>query len=117
MPSFLFLIATRFLRFAISFEPPSFTNLISRPVNALWIKPCRALFHQVRFASDSLMAVSPCCLTLATAASIAAVVLLRRLRIRRAKSLVEIATRFRGGFGRYWVTVTVLHSTRTSHQF
>ena len=81
-------------------EPPSFTNLISRPVNALWMKPCRALFHQVRFLSDSLIAVSPVFLTLATAASIPSVVLLRRLRIRRAKSLVEIATRFRGGFGR-----------------
>src|SRR4029434_5376623 len=66
-------------------EPPSFTNLISRPVNAFWRKPCRALFHQVRFASNSLTAVS--FLTLATAASIPSVVLLRRLRIRRAKSL------------------------------
>jgi len=62
------------------------------------------------------MAVSPLFLTLATAASIPSVVLLRLLRIRRAKSLVEIATRFRGGFGRYGVTMAVLHSIRTSHQ-
>src|SRR5215471_11689290 len=34
-PSLLFLIATRFLRFAISSKPPSSTNLISRPVNVL----------------------------------------------------------------------------------
>src|SRR5262245_52353802 len=72
-------------------------------------------FHQVRFASNSLMAVSALLLTLANAASIPSVVLLRRLRIRRAKSLVEIATRFRGGFGRYGVTMAVLHSIRTSH--
>jgi hypothetical protein len=62
------------------------------------------------------MAVSALFLTLATAASIPSVVLLRRLRIRRAKSLVEIATRFRGSFGRYGVTMAVLHSMRTSHQ-
>jgi hypothetical protein len=79
-------------------------------------KSCRALFHQVRFASDSLVAISALFLTLATAASIPSVVLLRRLRIRRAKSLVEIATRFRGGFGRYGVTMAVLHSIRTSDQ-
>src|SRR5262245_35726148 len=101
-------------------EPPSFTNLISRPVNAFWRKPCRALFHQGRFASNSLvaslMAVSALFLTLATAASIPSVVLLRRLRIGRAKSLVEIATRFRGGFGRYVVPMAMLHSIRTSHQ-
>src|SRR5262249_11987937 len=77
------------------------------------LRPC---FHQVRFASNSLMAVSALFLTLATAASIPSVVLLRRLRIRRAKSLVEIATRFRGGFGRYGLTMAVLHSTRPSHQ-
>src|SRR5262245_23971932 len=74
------------------------------------------LFHQVRFAPNSLMAVSALFLTLATAASIPSVVLLRRLRIRRAKSLVEIATRFRGGFGRYVVPMAMLHSIRTSHQ-
>src|SRR5262245_4064793 len=62
------------------------------------------------------MAVSALFLTLATAASIPAVVLLRRLLIRRAKSLVELATRSRGGFGRYGVTMAVLHSNRTSHQ-
>ena len=76
----------------------------------------RALFHQVRFASNSLVAISALFLTLATATSIPSVVLLRRLRIRRANSLVEIATRFRGGFGRYGVTMAVLHSIRTSHQ-
>src|SRR5262245_35458225 len=65
---------------------------------------------------SSLMAVSALLLTLANAASIPSVVLLRRLRIGRAKSLVEIATRFRGGFGRYGVTMAVLHSIRTSHQ-
>src|SRR5262245_42752450 len=74
------------------------------------------LFHQVRFAPNSLMAVSALFLTLATAASIPSVVLLRRLRIRRAKSLVEIATRFRGDFVRYGVTMAVLHSIRTGHQ-
>jgi hypothetical protein len=47
-------------------------------------KPCRALFHQFRFASDSLVAISALFLTLVTAASIPSVVLLRRLRIRRA---------------------------------
>ena len=78
-------------------------------------KAMQSLFHQVRFASDSLMAVTLLFLTLATAASIPSVVVLRRLRIRRAKSLVEIATRFRGGFGRY-ETVAMLHSIRTSHQ-
>ena len=72
----------------------------------------RALFHQVRFASNSLVAISALFLTLATATSIPSVVLLRRLRIRRAKSLVDIATRFRGGFGRYGVTMAVLHSIR-----
>jgi hypothetical protein len=61
------------------------------------------------------MAVTLLFLTLATAASIPSVVLLRRLRIRRAKSLVEIATRFRGGFGRY-ETMAMLHSIKTSHQ-
>src|SRR5262245_10569862 len=61
-----------------------------------------------------LVAVSALCLTLATAASIPSVVLLRRLRIRRAKSLVEIATSRR--LGRYGVTMAVLHSIRTSHQ-
>jgi hypothetical protein len=35
---------------------------------------------------------------------------LRRLRIRRAKSVVEIAMGFRDGFRRYGVTMTVLHS-------
>ena len=43
----------------------------------------RALFHQVRFASNSLVAISALFLTLATATSIPSVVLLRRLRIRR----------------------------------
>src|SRR5262245_56828261 len=62
------------------------------------------------------MAVSALLLTLATAASIPSAVLLRRLRIRRRKSLAEIATRFRGGFGRYGVTMAGLHSIRTSHQ-
>jgi hypothetical protein len=76
-------------------------------------KALQSPLHQVRFASDSLMAVSPLFLTLATAASIPSVVLLRRLRIRRAKSLAEIATRFRGGFGRYRVDMAVLHSIRT----
>jgi len=76
----------------------------------------RALFHQVRFASNSLAAISALLLTLATAISIPSVVLLRHLRIRRAKSLVEIATRFRGDFGRYGVTMATLHSIRTSHQ-
>src|SRR5262245_3108633 len=46
------------------------------------------------------MAVSALFPTLATAASISSVVLLRRLRIRRAKSLVVMTTRLRGGFGR-----------------
>jgi hypothetical protein len=105
-----------FLALCHFIDPLSSTNLISRPVNAFWRKPCRALFHQVRFASNSLMAVSASFLTLATAASIPSVVLLRRLRIRRAKSLVEIATRFRGGFGRCGVTMAALHSMRTSHQ-
>ena len=41
----------------------------------------RALFHQVRFASNSLVAISALFLTLATATSIPSVVLLRRLRI------------------------------------
>ena len=86
----------------------------SCPLNAG--EAMRALFHQVRFASNSLVAISALFLTLATAASIPSVVLLRLLRIRRAKSLVEIATRFRGGFGRYGVTMAVLHSIRTSHQ-
>ena len=55
----------------------------------------RALFHQVRFASNSLVAISALFLTLATATSIPSVVLLRRLRIRPVNSLVEIATRSR----------------------
>jgi hypothetical protein len=33
-------------------EPPSFTNLISRPVDAFWRKPCRALFHQAVLFAD-----------------------------------------------------------------
>src|SRR5262249_29908165 len=37
MPSFVFLTAPRFSGFAISSKPPSSTNLISRPVNVLWI--------------------------------------------------------------------------------
>ena len=70
----------------------------------------RALFHQVRFASNSLVAISALFLTLATATSITSVVLLRRLRLRRAKSLVEIAMGFRDDFRRYGVTMAVLHS-------
>jgi hypothetical protein len=70
----------------------------------------RALFHQVRFASNSLVAISALFLTLATATSITSVVLLRRLRLRRAKSLVEIAMGFRDGFRRYGATMAVLHS-------
>ena len=54
------------------------------------------------------MAVSALFLTLVTAASISSVVLLRRLRKRRAKSLVELATRFRGSFARDEVTLAVL---------
>ena len=45
--------------------------------------------------------------TFSTAASISSVVLLRRLRQRCAKALVEIAIRFRCGFGRYGVTMAV----------
>jgi hypothetical protein len=65
---------------------------------------------------EMIVSVSALFLILATAASIPSVVLLRRLRIRRAKSLVEIATRFRGDFGRYGVTMAVLHSIRPGHQ-
>ena len=66
------------------------------------------LFHQVRFVSNSLVAVSALFPTLATAASISSVVLLRRLRIRRAKSLVEMSTRFRGCFDRNEVATAAL---------
>ena len=62
----------------------------------------------VVFASDALAAVSALFPTLATAASSSSVVLLRRLRIRRAKSLVEIISRFRGGFDRDKVATAVL---------
>jgi hypothetical protein len=89
-------------------DPPNFTSLIAAPLNAG--EAMRALFHQVRFASNSLVAISALFLTLATATSIPSVVLLRRLRIRRAKSLVEIAMGFRDGFRRYGVTMAVLHS-------
>jgi len=54
------------------------------------------------------MAVSALFPTLATAASISSVVLLRRLRIRRAKSLVVMTTRLRGGFGRDEVATAAL---------
>ena len=66
------------------------------------------LFHQVRFVSDSLVAISVLFPTLATAASISSVVLLRRLRIRRAKSLVVMTTRLRGCFGLDEVATAVL---------
>jgi hypothetical protein len=68
----------------------------------------RALFHQVRFASNSLVAISALFLTSATATSIPSVVLLRRLRIRRANSLVEMSTRFRGCFDRNEVVTAAL---------
>src|SRR5262245_14450328 len=54
------------------------------------------------------MAVSALFPTLATAASISSVVLSRRLRIRRAKSLVVMTTRLRGGFGRDEVATAAL---------
>jgi len=72
-------------------------------------------FHQVRSASNALTAVSALFPTLATAASISSVVLLsssvvllRRLRIRRAKSRVVMTTRLRGGFGRDEVAMPAL---------
>jgi hypothetical protein len=55
----------------------------------------------------SALAVSALFPTFSTAASISSVVLLRRLRQRRAKALVEMAIRFRGGFGRDGVTMAV----------
>jgi hypothetical protein len=63
------------------------------------LPPESGLLLYVLFASNALAAVSALFPTLATAASSSSVVLLRRLRIRRAKSLVEITSRFRGGFG------------------
>ena len=66
------------------------------------------LFHYVIFALNALAAVSALFPTLATAASSSSVVLLRRLRIRLAKSLEEITSRFRGGFGRDKVATAVL---------
>jgi hypothetical protein len=67
------------------------------------------LFHLVLFAFNALAAVSTLFPTLATAASSSSVVLLRRLRIRRAKSLLEITSRFRSRFGRDKVATAVLH--------
>ena len=64
----------------------------------------------------SALAVSALFPTFSIAASISSVVLLRRSRQRRAKALVEMATRFRDGFGRDGVTMAVLRRSRTSHQ-
>src|SRR5215475_4277226 len=73
-----------------------------------------AMGHKQTFTFPSgpfrffLMAASALFPTLATAASISSVVLLRRLRIRRAKSLVVMTTRLRGGFGRDEVATAAL---------
>lgn len=57
-----------------------------------------ASFHAL-FVASSLITVSALLPTLATAASISSVDVLRRLRHYRAESVVEISTRLRDGFG------------------
>ena len=54
------------------------------------------------------LAVSALFSTFSTAASISSVVLFRRSRQHRAKALVEMAIRFRGGFGWDGVTMAAL---------
>jgi len=57
-----------------------------------------AFGYQARFVCNSLMTLAALW-TLATAASISSDDLSRRLRHRRAKSLVEMSMRFCGGLG------------------
>jgi len=66
--------------------------------------------HQRKFRVAlvvSALRVSALFPTFSTAASISSVVLLRRLRQRFARALVEMAIRFRCGFGQYGVTMAV----------
>ena len=62
-----------------------------------------------RFIPSSLHTVSPLLPTLATAASISSVDLLRRLRQYRAECVVDISTWLRDGFGLDEVIMTKLH--------
>ena len=83
-------------------------RVLPRTVKKILRPGVEAILSHARFVSNSLITDVALFPTLATAASISSVDLSRRFRQRLAKSLVEISTRFRNGFGLEDVSMAAL---------